>query len=509
MDPVLDLVSTSGSSPEALLEALTKFNEQHKETKDYSSFPNDQRKAFVNQVAELALNVEMDEKVRSAALVSLRYILRDKSGPPDLVSYNIIFNLLRLAALVPPQTEIPANMENVIQEILEQNKSPFKYPTPSTDESGIEDEDEEKAKKEDLEKAKETADKLPSLDSQVEALGEPWEVTHSPILQAEASKCIVNVITRHERSEAIVEAFNVLPILLLRLQRNAHPKEARFAYMRLLLRMTFERVLKLRLFKSRVLNVLAECLERSMDDIDDPVYSVDIEEILKVVFSVSIPLGPLEGPTPPNDDQYQAFKQMIVCFQKLLFLPKEPKYRRLKASTTSALINVPAKCTHLFDQQERTLEGLIEVLYFQLDIACADESRAAECLTPVLLNLTAIAKAIPRARGILKQAVFPPEVLENRDSKATIQAHELLEKGDSVASRLMDFMTSFNMAVKHYVNNFFYIILDEDANELVRLTGFGRAAGLLATLKLFGMDKMAEAQLGKGAGSSSSSSSNQ
>ena len=462
MDPVLDLVNSS-SPPEKLLEALQQFTEAHKETRDFSTFPQDQRKSFVAQVAEVALKKDNEEKLRVAALLALRYILRDKSGPTDLISYEVIFKLLRLAGLVSPDTELPDDMENVIHEILTEN-SPYKYPTPA-DESGIEDEDEEKAKAADLEKAKETAAKLPPLDTQIEALGEPWEIDGSAALQAEAAKCIVNVITRHERSEAIVSAFNVLPVLLLRLGRNAFPKEARFAYMRLLLRMTFERILKLRIYKSRILNILAENLERSMDDIDDPVYSIDIEEILKVVFSVSIPLGPLEGPTPPDDDQYQAFKQMIVCFQKLLFLPKEVKYRRLKAATVSALINVPGKCTNLFDQQERTLDALIEVLFFQVEAACADENRAAECLTPVLLNLTAIAKAIPRARGILKCAVFPPEVLNSessRDSKATVQAHELLEKGDSVASKLMDFMTSFNMAVKHYVNQFFYIILDED-----------------------------------------------
>jgi len=240
-----------------------------------------------------------------------------------------------------------------------------------------------------------------------------------------------------------------------------------------------------------------------------PAQSIDLEECLKVIFSVSIPLGPLEGPKEPREDQFLAFKQMIVVFQKLLFLPQEPKYRRIKSGVTQTLINVPARCTQLFDP-EKTLAALIEVLFFQVDMAVADETRAAECLTPILLNLTSIAKAIPRARGILRSAIFPPEVFE-MESQPTVQAHEILEKGDSLASKLMNFMTSFNMAVKHYVNSFFYIVLDEDANELVRLIGFGRAAGLLATLKLFGMDKLAEAQTGRtsssGSGGSSGSSS--
>jgi len=48
-----------------------------------------------------------------------------------------------------------------------------------------------------------------------------------------------------------------------------------------------------------------------------------------------------------------------------------------------------------------------------------------------------------------------------------------------VASKLIPLMSTFEAALKHFVNEFFYMICDENANEVCRLTGFGNAAGLL------------------------------
>jgi len=500
MEKVLEALSGGGD----VLGAIVAFNEENKERREFSDVDLVLRKKFMGEMIQLGIRDDLEEPLRSAALTALRFVLRERSETSELLTFERVFKLLLISGIVSPQFSLPENLEEKVQAILSEDDT-FKYPSIEDDESCLEDEEKEKAQKEDNEKALHVAESLPALDKQVEDLGEPWKSPYSPALTAEAAKCIVNVITKHERGGAIIDALNILPHLLLQLKHRVFPKEARFAYLRLLLRMTFERVLKLRLFSSSVLNILADVLDWSLEDIENPAYSGDIEECLKVIFSISIPLGPLEGPKEPREDQYLAFKQMIKTFQSVLFLPKEPRYRRFKASTTQALINVPARCTELFDP-EKTLEALIEVLYFQVDVAIADESRSAEALTPILLNLTSIAKAIPRARPILKMAIFPPEVFQI-ESQPSIQAHEILEKGDSLASKLMNFMTSFNMAVKHYVNNFFYIILEEDANELVRLIGFGRAAGLLATLKLFGMDKLAEAQTGRSSSGSSSSSS--
>jgi len=47
-------------------------------------------------------------------------------------------------------------------------------------------------------------------------------------------------------------------------------------------------------------------------------------------------------------------------------------------------------------------------------------------------------------------------------------------------------MTSLTFAFKYYVNEFIYQLCDEDANEFMKLTGIGNAAGLLSMRGLFG-----------------------
>jgi hypothetical protein len=55
---------------------------------------------------------------------------------------------------------------------------------------------------------------------------------------------------------------------------------------------------------------------------------------------------------------------------------------------------------------------------------------------------------------------------------------------DTIGARLIGHMTTFNIGLKHYVNEFLFTLCDQDANEFVRQTGFGNAAGLLATHNL-------------------------
>jgi hypothetical protein len=48
-------------------------------------------------------------------------------------------------------------------------------------------------------------------------------------------------------------------------------------------------------------------------------------------------------------------------------------------------------------------------------------------------------------------------------------------------------MTATNIGLKFYANELLFQICEENAERLVRLTGFGNAAGLLAMRNLFGM----------------------
>jgi hypothetical protein len=331
MEAVLEAINAGVGEYDALIA----FNLNHQECRDFSYIDPQLKKTFMVAMLKVGVDESADDSLRTAALTALRYILREKAETSEILTCDRVMSLLKISGLLPPSFLVPADLEAKVNEVLSHGGA-FQYPKMEEDESEscLEDEEAEKAKLEDAAKAQGIADSLTPLDTEVAALGEPWEIKYPSALQAEAAKCIVNVITKHERGGAIVDSFNILPPLMLRLKSKTYAKESRFAFLRLLLRMTFERVLKLRLFESGILNILADVLEDCLEEQFHPTRGIDLEECLKVIFSVSIPLGPLEGPREPREDQFLAFKQMIVVFQKLLFLPKEPQYRRVKASVT-------------------------------------------------------------------------------------------------------------------------------------------------------------------------------
>jgi len=236
-----------------------------------------------------------------------------------------------------------------------------------------------------------------------------------------------------------------------------------------------------------VYEILVQILRESMDilDQDNIVYGC---EAMKCIFKLSMPLGPLNETAPvkgkgrePSEKEVEYFTRMVPMLQKILFLPiSEKQYQPLKDACVNCLINVPSVCTTMFDP-EKTLQSLIDILVVNVE----DTTNPAQSLTPILLVLTSIAKAIPRARGILKQIVFPNASQVKEESRVGIEAPSQNVDPNTLGGKLIPHMTSFNFALKYYVNEFLFVLCDEDANELVKMTGFGNAAGLLATYNLF------------------------
>jgi len=59
----------------------------------------------------------------------------------------------------------------------------------------------------------------------------------------------------------------------------------------------------------------------------------------------------------------------------------------------------------------------------------------------------------------------------------------------TVGNKIIKYMTSMSMAIKFVSNELLFALVGENADDFVRLTGFGNAAGLLAMRNLFGMGK--------------------
>jgi len=261
----------------------------------------------------------------------------------------------------------------------------------------------------------------------------------------------------------------------------------RFPFGRLLFLLSLDNDIADKLLTLDVFEILIQILQESMDllDQDNIIYAC---EAMKCIFKLSMPLGPLNESSPvkgkgrePTEKEVEYFTKIVPPLQSILFLPiTEKKYQPLKDACVNCLINVPAVCTTMFDP-ERNLQSLIEILVENVE----DTVNPAQSLTPILLVLTSIAKAIPRARGILKQKVFPNANQVKEESRVGIEAPSQNVDPNTLGGKLIPHMTSFNFALKYYVNEFLFVLCDEDANELVKMTGFGNAAGLLATYNLF------------------------
>lgn len=319
---------------------------------------------------------------------------------------------------------------------------------------------------------------------------------YSAEVSLEAARVIFNIFC-HGDAQLIKEFFGAYDagaalLDVLTAGEGAYPEELRAVLVRILGRATASSRVREGLLSVRLLRLLCSELARGWAAVEDPSSHAATLAVMKLLTSVTLPLGPLNiTPRLPSDEEFEVFKGLVALFQNFLFLPRDgPRYDALRAQTVSCLINVPARCTDLF-HPEKTLEALIYVLGVQL-LAAEASGDAPGSLVSVLLVLTSIAKAIPRARAILKHALFPADLV---DSPGGITQdgvnipHEVRDSG-CMASRLIPYMCSLNTPLKQYASELLFEVCDEDPSELIRLTGFGYSAGLLATQGFINPEKV-------------------
>jgi len=95
--------------------------------------------------------------------------------------------------------------------------------------------------------------------------------------------------------------------------------------------------------------------------------------------------------------------------------------------------------------------------------------------------LVALAKAFPLLRKYLLEKCFPNAPVEHTEPSVEAPPNW---KTNPIGSKLISFMNGYSTARTYYVNEFIFQLCGEDVEEFVRLTGFGNAAGLLASRSL-------------------------
>uniref|UniRef100_A0A673AIV8 Synembryn n=1 Tax=Sphaeramia orbicularis TaxID=375764 RepID=A0A673AIV8_9TELE len=155
----------------------------------------------------------------------------------------------------------------------------------------------------------------------------------------------------------------------------------------------------------------------------------------------------------------------LQCLDVLLVVPLEPDSKQCNG--------VNMDCVH----------HLLMFMENRLDSG----DKIKEKLTPVLNLLTESCRAHRETRQYIRKYILPP--LRDASQKP--------EEGCTVKSRLIRLMTHLDTDLKHCAADLIFVLCKENVRRFVKYTGYGNAAGLLATRGLLG------------SGSKSSSSSTQ
>jgi len=419
------ILNTPTSETENLLSSLTEFSSKH--ANDASFVPQyglETKKKFVSFLLNLALSKDQKRQLREASLNSLRLLCREYQGLETLVSSEGLEQLFSLIGI--------GGKEN-LEETPEQAK----------EEEGV---------------------------------------------KAEAAKCLVNLTLKHkDKIESFVQETHALPRVVQLLKKPTSPKTLLFPLGRVLFHLSIRNDFREELVQPETdaglffAKVVKECFEENPTPTPTPENQLYIREALKVLLNLTTPVGPLgdSGPNgrPPTPQEGAWFDILCPALEKILLLPSTREFHGLKVDAVSCLINVPNTHVPLFNRT-----AIVPALLEFLDQHIVYTEQEPSGLIPILLILNSISGASAEVRQIVRKHIFPPDFGD--DSPASVQIPPWIERGDSIASKLVRHMTSSNFGLKHYSQELLFTLCAENADEFTRLAGFGSAAGLLATRNL-------------------------
>ena len=221
------------------------------------------------------------------------------------------------------------------------------------------------------------------------------------------------------------------------------------------------------------------------NDLDD--LSVDLCcEVLKVLFNLShwIQKNNLD------EGEEAHFIRLVGILHDLLLTDTKSKEKRLNLlnHTVNLFNNIPAKCFEellvpipeigvldnpKYEYEDKNVEAiavLVEFLEKKLDTKYDKSVTLYESLSPILSCMCEMAKTHSIIRKYLRLQILPP-------LKDVMQRPE---EGTTLRNKLVKLMTSPNTQIKDLVAEFLFILCKENVGRLVKYTGFGNSAGLIA-----------------------------
>ncbi|XP_061911813.1 synembryn-A isoform X1 [Entelurus aequoreus] len=208
-----------------------------------------------------------------------------------------------------------------------------------------------------------------------------------------------------------------------------------------------------------------------------------IIEILKILFNVT---HRAHGHAPSEADAalYRHLVAILrLCMMRKCMLPEDTD--ELQGHTVNLLTALPLQCLDVLlmvplEPDSEQCQGVnmdcVHTLLLFMERRLESGDRVKEKLTPILNLLTESCRAHKETRHYIRKYILPPL----RD------VSQRPEDGCTVKSRLVRLMTNLDTDVKHCAADLIFVLCKENVRRFVKYTGYGNAAGLLATRGLLG-----------------------
>jgi len=214
-------------------------------------------------------------------------------------------------------------------------------------------------------------------------------------------------------------------------------------------------------------STLSRCCEITAKDTPLAVY---VGEVLKVLFNLTIEAQEEDG---------EELRQICTTIKTLLVrdFESEEANDTVVSNIVNFLTNLDGKpelTSILFpDNDMANIQKILDFLLRKLEKSMtSSQLNLKEEVAPSLSVLWSVSKMHRHTRKYLKNIVLPP--LTARDIQ------EKPEKGSSVRSRLVALLTNPDPEVATMTAEFLFVLCKHNVGRLVKHSGYGNAAGLLA-----------------------------
>ncbi|XP_014877370.1 synembryn-A-like [Poecilia latipinna] len=340
-------------------------------------------------------------------------------------------------------------------------------------------------------------------ESKMEGEGEVEEKEQGEeALRKEAMKVLCNVVYNSTWAQERFSALRLLSGLIECLSSSvswSSPSSVQFYELRLMFLITALRPeLSIQLKQEGGVPILTAALESCLEvqwkeqyecvlEPAAPPISLEasqrIVEILKILFNITYSTHKQE----PSEDDATLYRHLVailrLCLMRKCLLPEDTD--ELHGHTVNLLTALPLQCLNVLltvplEPESKQSLGVnmdcVHMLLTFMERRLEAGDRVKEKLTPILNLLTESCRAHRETRLYIRKHILPP--LRDVSHRP--------EDGDTVKSRLVRLMTHLDTDLKHCAADLLFVLCKENVRRFVKYTGYGNAAGLLATRGLLG-----------------------